>query len=133
MLCARICRCLLYTSFSYITSQSIKSKGWLPNLFRGIVTKAKDFLQNLIREKDMPPKPTLDIDMAEFRHISMTGPLILLSYFIGWWCILPCAAFFAIIIWASLSLKRHTPKELVFGSLTAAVSFLLGILLTGLL
>src|SRR5699024_12405573 len=44
--------------------QSIKSKGWLPNLFRGIVAKAKDFLQNLIREKDMPPKPTLDIDMA---------------------------------------------------------------------
>ena len=40
-----------------------------PNLFRGIVTKAKDFLQNLIREKDMPPKPTLDIDMAEFRHM----------------------------------------------------------------
>ena len=26
-------------------SQSIKSKGWLPNLFRGIVAKAKDFLQ----------------------------------------------------------------------------------------
>ena len=48
-------------------SQSIKSKGWLPNLFRGIVTKAKDFLQNLIQEKDMPPKPTLDINMAEFR------------------------------------------------------------------
>ena len=50
-------------------SQSIKSKGWLPNLFRGIVAKAKDFLQSLIREKDMPPKPTLDIDMAEFRHM----------------------------------------------------------------
>ena len=50
-------------------SQSIKSKGWLPNLFRGIVAKAKDFLQNLIRKKDMPPKPTLDIDMAEFCHM----------------------------------------------------------------
>ena len=45
-------------------SQSIKSKGWLPNLFRGIVAKAKGFLQNLIREKDMPPKPTLDIVSA---------------------------------------------------------------------
>ena len=50
-------------------SQSIKNKGWLPNLFRSIVAKAKDFLQNLIREKEMPPKPTLDIDMAEFRHM----------------------------------------------------------------
>lgn len=26
-------------------SQSIKSKGWLPGLFRSIVNKAKDFLQ----------------------------------------------------------------------------------------
>ena len=48
-------------------SQSIKSKGWLPNLFRGIVAKAKDFLQGLIRQQEMPPKPTLDMDMAEFR------------------------------------------------------------------
>ncbi|MFR5497007.1 MAG: MobA/MobL family protein [Ruminococcus bicirculans (ex Wegman et al. 2014)] len=48
-------------------SRSIKSKGWLPGLFRSIVSKAKDFLQNLIREHDMPPKPVLEIDMAEFR------------------------------------------------------------------
>ena len=50
-------------------SQSIKEKGWLPNLFRGIIRKAKDILQALIREKAMPPKPTLDMDMAEFRHM----------------------------------------------------------------
>ena len=48
-------------------SQSIKSKGWLPNLFRSIVGKAKDFLQSLIRQHDMPPKPTLSINMTEFR------------------------------------------------------------------
>ena len=48
-------------------SQSIKSKGWLPGLFRSIVSRAKDFLQNLIREHAMPPKPVLEIDMAEFR------------------------------------------------------------------
>ena len=50
-------------------SQSIRDNGWFPNLFRSIVNKAKDFLQNLIREKDMPPKPTLDIDISEFRHM----------------------------------------------------------------
>lgn len=50
-------------------SRSIRNSGWLPNLFRSIVSRAKDFLQNLIREQSMPPKPTLDIDMAEFRHI----------------------------------------------------------------
>lgn len=48
-------------------SQSIRENGWLPNLFRGIIGKAKEFLQAVIREKDMPPKPTLSIDMAEFR------------------------------------------------------------------
>ena len=47
-------------------SQSIRENGWLPNLFRGIVGKAKEFLQNIIREKDMPPKPVLDMDMDEF-------------------------------------------------------------------
>ena len=47
-------------------SQSIKSKGWLPGLFRSIVSRAKDFLQNLIREHAMPPKPVLEIDMVEF-------------------------------------------------------------------
>ena len=48
-------------------SSSIRKGGWLPNLFRRIVSKAKDFLQNLIREHGMPPKPTLSINMAEFR------------------------------------------------------------------
>ena len=47
-------------------SSSIRKSGWLPNLFRSIVNKAKDFLQSLIREHGMPPKPALDIDMSEF-------------------------------------------------------------------
>ena len=47
--------------------QSIRENGWLPNLFRGIVGKAKKFLQAIIHEKDMPPKPVLSIDMDEFR------------------------------------------------------------------
>ena len=47
-------------------SPSVKN-GWLPNLFRGIVGKAKEFLQAIIREKDMPPKPVLNMDMDEFR------------------------------------------------------------------
>ncbi len=32
-----------------------------------IAAKAKDFLQNLIREHDTPPKPMLVLDMSEFR------------------------------------------------------------------
>ncbi len=46
---------------------SIEKWGWLPDRFRSIVGKAKDFLQALIREQAVPPKPTLDIDMTEFR------------------------------------------------------------------
>ena len=48
------------------TSQSIKSKGWLPSLFRSIVNKAKGG-QNLIRQTELPLKPVLNLDMAEFR------------------------------------------------------------------
>ena len=48
-------------------SESIRTSGWLPDMFLSIVGKAKDFLQNLIREQDMPPKPTLNINMTEFR------------------------------------------------------------------
>ena len=48
------------------TSQSIKAHGWLPSLFRSIVNKAKEFLQNLIRQTELPPKPVLHLDMAEF-------------------------------------------------------------------
>lgn len=36
--------------------------------------KARAFLQGLIRQRAMPPKPTLDIDMAEFR--AMRGLMI---------------------------------------------------------
>ena len=48
-------------------SESIRTSGWLPDMFRSIISKAKDFLQTLIREQDMPPKPTLNINMTEFR------------------------------------------------------------------
>ena len=54
-------------SYTHLDVYKRQSKGWLPGLFRSIVNKAKDFLQNLIREHDMPPKPVLEIDMAEFR------------------------------------------------------------------
>jgi len=49
------------------TVESIRVHGWLPGLFRGIVQKAKAFLDGLIRQREVPPQPTLSIDMAEFR------------------------------------------------------------------
>lgn len=60
---------------------------------------------------------------------SIAGPLILMVYFLGWKCVLPCAVLFALIIWASLTLKRHTPKELITGSTAATAAFFISLLL----
>ena len=48
-------------------SRSVQKHGWLPGLFRGIIKKAKEILQLLIRETELPPKPVLSVDMAEYR------------------------------------------------------------------
>ena len=50
-------------------SRSVQKHGWLPGLFRGIIQKAKEILQVLIRETEIPPKPTLSVDMAEYRKM----------------------------------------------------------------
>ena len=48
-------------------TRSVQKHGWLPGLFRGIIQKAKEILQVLIREKELPPKPILSVDMTEYR------------------------------------------------------------------
>ena len=52
-----------------VASRSVQKHGWLPGLFRGIIQKAKELLQGLIRETVIPPKPTLAVDMAEYRRL----------------------------------------------------------------
>ena len=50
-------------------TRSIQKHGWLPGLFRGIIQKAKEILMKLMRETEVPPKPTLSVDMAEYRKM----------------------------------------------------------------
>ena len=50
-------------------TRSVQKHGWLPGLFRGIIQKAKEILMGLIRETEVPPKPTLSVDMAEYRRM----------------------------------------------------------------
>ena len=50
-------------------SRSIQKNGWLPGLFRKIIRKAKDFLLGLIREKELPSKPVLSVNMEEYRSM----------------------------------------------------------------
>ena len=47
----------------------MQKHGWLPGLFRDIIKKAKEILQVLTRETEVPPKPTLSVDMAEYRKM----------------------------------------------------------------
>lgn len=50
-------------------SRSVQKHGWRPGLFRGIIQKAKEILMGLIRETEIPPKPMLSVDMAEYRKM----------------------------------------------------------------
>ena len=50
-------------------AESVTKHGWLPELFRKIVRTAKELLQSMIRSTQLPPKPTLKLDIAEFRHM----------------------------------------------------------------
>ena len=50
-------------------TRSVQKHGWLPGLFQGIIQKAKEILQVLIRETEIPPKPTLSVDMAKYRKM----------------------------------------------------------------
>jgi len=55
---------------------------------------------------------------------SITGPLILFIYFIGWIAIIPCLVLFGLICWASLLLKRHTLYEVIGGCACCIAAFL---------
>ena len=54
---------------------------------------------------------------------SSTGPLLFLVYFIGIKAIVPCIIVGALTIWASLTLKRHTKKDIAMGTLSCAFAF----------
>ncbi|HWT75543.1 MAG TPA: hypothetical protein VN258_12630 [Mobilitalea sp.] len=63
---------------------------------------------------------------------SITGPLVFLIYFIGWKCIIPCCIVFLLVVWSSLTLKRHTIKDLTAGSIICLIAFLCSFLIMGL-
>ncbi len=51
------------------TTESVRQHGWLPDLFRGIVQKAKQLLEQMIQRVTLPPKPTLSVDLTEFNEM----------------------------------------------------------------
>lgn len=69
---------------------------------------------------------------ASGHSCSITGPLILLIYFVGTWCIFPSLLIYAAVLWSSIELKRHTVKDLIMGSLACIVAFELSLVLLSL-
>lgn len=51
------------------------------------------------------------------------GPLLFAVYFMGPVWLIPCMLAGAAVVWSSLQLTRHTPKELVLGGLCALCAF----------
>ncbi len=51
------------------------------------------------------------------------GPLLFAVYFMGWAWAIPCAVIAAAVVWSSIALTRHTPRELFFGGACALASF----------
>jgi len=63
---------------------------------------------------------------------SITGPLLLMVYFMGRKIILPCILLLALASWSSLRLKRHTRSDLLFGMLSAGIAFGVSLLIVAL-
>lgn len=53
----------------------------------------------------------------------ISGPLVLLIYFVGASTVLPGVIVCALVAWSSLELKRHTAKELLYGAFCSVISF----------
>ena len=51
------------------TLQSIRTHGWLPDMFQQIIRGAKDFLQEMIFKFKLPPKPVPKIDLQEWNEM----------------------------------------------------------------
>lgn len=61
---------------------------------------------------------------------SITGPLVILAYYLPTYVIIPCIFFYFLVYWASLILKRHTRLEMVFGTVIVFFAFFAVQLLT---
>ena len=64
---------------------------------------------------------------------AVTGPIVIISYYLGIWGIIGGAVLYGAILWASLAMKRHTLKEFIFGSLTSVAAFFISVLFVGLI
>lgn len=55
---------------------------------------------------------------------SVVAPAVFLCYFCGWHTLPLCVLIIAVSFWGSLTLKRHKPMELFYGSTVCVISFI---------
>lgn len=108
--------------------------GYFLGFFSGLITQAKSGLQ-LIYTTYLLSVVFLSI-WNKLLHLrasghacSITGPLIFLCYFLGLRLLLPCACIMSASFWASLTMKRHTPRDLFWGTLLCIAAFLCAMLI----
>ena len=54
------------------TRWSLQKNGWLPDIFRTIIKAAIQILKQLILVAELPPKPVLKVNMAEYKIMEIT-------------------------------------------------------------
>ena len=59
----------------------------------------------------------------------ITSPILISAYFLGWPAIFGGLVLYLLIFWSSLAAKRHTPKELLFGTICCIIGFCLSLLI----
>lgn len=64
---------------------------------------------------------------------AVTGPIVIISYYLGLWGLLGGTLLYGAIMWALLIMKRHTIKEFILGSVTSTAAFFISVLLVGLI
>ena len=53
---------------------------------------------------------------------AVIGPLAIGSFYFGWRAAVICLIFYALILWASLRMKRHTLREFLAGSIICLIA-----------
>lgn len=56
---------------------------------------------------------------------SLVGPAVMICFFMGWPAVIPAVLLTALSFWASIYLKRHTPREFLLGALSSSLSIVL--------
>lgn len=104
--------------------------GYLLSLLYGVVAGVSRLLLILYLAYVLSCSILLIIDKLFGFHASghacgLCGPVAELIYFTGWYSLIWGAALFALVLWSSLRMKRHTVPQFILGGAVSVAVFLL--------